>query len=97
MAPLLATLALDLILISPFIGAVCAIAWAIRALVKGELVSSGRFQRRRTIYRSANPIQFWIEIGLYGVTIMLLFALGLMFFPYAARFFHELARDVYRR
>jgi hypothetical protein len=88
-----ATLTLDLILISPFIAAVCAIVWAIRALVKGEVVSSGRFTRRRTIYRSANPIQFWIELGLYGVTIVVLLALGLMFFGDASRFFYELVRD----
>jgi hypothetical protein len=74
-----ATLTLALILISPFIGAACAIVWAIGALVKGDVVSSGRFSRRRTIYRSTNPIQFWTELGLYGVAIALLLALGLMF------------------
>jgi hypothetical protein len=95
MTPFFATLTLDLILVSPFIGAACAIVWAIRALVKGEVVSSGRFSRRRTIYRSVNPIQFWIELGLYGVTITLLLALGLMFFDDASRFFYELVRNVH--
>jgi hypothetical protein len=97
MTPFLATLALDLILISPFIGAACAIVWAIRALVKGEVVSYGRVVGRRTISRSANPIQFWMELGLYAVTIVFLLVLGLMFFPDAAHFFGELVRDVYQR
>lgn len=97
MTPFFATLVLDLILVSPLIGAACAIVLAIRALVKGEVVSSGRFSRRRTIYRSVNPIQFWIELGLYGVTITLLLALGVMFFADASRFFYELVRDVHSR
>jgi Zn-dependent protease len=94
MTPFVATLALELILISPFMGAACTIAWAIRALVTGEVVSYGRVLGRRTISRSANPIQFWMELGLYGVTVAVLLALGLMFFPDTTRFFHELVRDV---
>ena len=92
MTPFFATLVLGLILISPFVGAVCAIAWSIRALVTGKVVSFGRFMRRRTIVRAESPIQFWMELGLYGVTIVVLLAFGLMFFPDATRFFHELTR-----
>jgi hypothetical protein len=87
-----ATLALALIMVSPFIGAAFAIVWAIRALARGEVVSSGRFKRRRTIVRSANPIQFWMELALYGVTIVLLLALGVLFSGDARRFVHELVR-----
>jgi hypothetical protein len=92
MTPFFATLALELILISPFLGAACAIGWAIRALVTGEVVSYGRVLGRRTISRSANPVQFWMELALYGVTVVVLAALGLMFFPDATRFFYELTR-----
>jgi hypothetical protein len=92
-----ATLALVLILVSPFIGAACLIVWGTRALVRGEVVSSGRFQRRRTIVRSANPIQFWIELSLYGIAVVLLLALGFGFSHDASRFFSELMGDAYRR
>ena len=42
MTPFLVTLALDLILISPFIGAACLIVLATRALAEGEVNTSAR-------------------------------------------------------
>jgi hypothetical protein len=96
MSPLFATLTLDLILISPFIGAACVIVWGIRALVRGKLESYGRVVGRRTIGRFTNPIQFWVELSLYGVTTGVLLTLGFMFFGDASRVFHELVRGVRR-
>jgi hypothetical protein len=95
--PFFATLTLDLILISPFIGAVCVVIWGIRALVKGEVESYGRVVGRRTIVRSVNPIQFWVELSLYGVTTVAFLTLGFMFFNDASRFFYELVRDILGR
>ena len=94
MSPLFATLTLDLILISPFFGAACVIVGGIRALVRGKLESHGRVVGSRTIVRSTNPIQFWVELSLYGVTTGVFLTLGFMFFGDATRFFHELVRGV---
>jgi hypothetical protein len=40
---------------------------AIRALVKGEVIGGGGRTARRMITRSANPVQFWVEMGLHFV------------------------------
>ena len=73
----LAQLAINLILVVPLLAAVCAIFMAIRAVGKGEVASGGGKFRVRTIYRADNPIQFWIQIGLYCAAGIFLLLVGL--------------------
>ena len=74
----LAQLAINLIIVVPFLAGVCAIVMAIRAVVKGEVASGGGRYAVRMISRSVHPIHFWIEIGLYGAAGMFLVLLGLL-------------------
>jgi hypothetical protein len=73
-----AQLAIDLILVVPLLAGACAIFMAIRAVVKGEVAGGGGRYSVKTIYRSVNPIQFWIEIGLYCAAGIFLLLLGLL-------------------
>jgi hypothetical protein len=83
-------LVIDLIMGIPFLASGCAIVMAIRGVVKGKLRSSSRFGLMRTLHRSANANQFWIEIGLYCVSAIFLLLMGLMFFEHAPNWFYEL-------
>src|ERR1700693_4321693 len=83
-------LVIDVVMGIPFLASSCAIVMAIRGVVKGKLRSSSRFGPMRTLYRYANPIQFWIEIGLYCVSAIFLLLMGLMFFGRAPNWFYEL-------
>jgi hypothetical protein len=85
-----AQLVIDLIMVVPFLASTCAIVMAIRGVVKGKLRSSSRFYPMRTLYRSANPIQFWVEIGLYCASAIFLLLMGLLFFDHAPNWFYVL-------
>jgi hypothetical protein len=73
-----AQFAINLILVVPLFAACCAIFMMVRAVVKGVVASGGGRFRVRTIYRSINPIQFWMEICLYFATAIFLLLLGLL-------------------
>ena len=85
-----AQLAIDLILVVPFVASACAIFLATRAVLKGEVISTSRFLLKRKILSSVNPIQFWTEIGMYYLAAVFLLLLGLMFFNIAPAWFYEL-------
>jgi hypothetical protein len=84
------TAALVVIKTSPFIAAAFVAAMAMRAILKGELKSGGGRSCIRTIIRSSNPIQFWIEIGLYGVVATFFVLFGLLFCDHAPDWFRDL-------
>ena len=73
-----AQLAIDLVLVVPLLAAACAIFMAMRAVVKGEVAGGGGGYSVRTIYRSVNPTQFWIQIVLYCAAGIFLLLLGLL-------------------
>jgi len=73
-----AQLAINLILVVPFLAGVWAVVMGIRAVVKGEVASGGGRCPVRMISRSVHPIQFWIEIGLCDATGIFLLLLGLV-------------------
>jgi hypothetical protein len=82
--------AVDLIMFFPFAAAACAIAMSTRAVARGEVVTSSRMFARRTLRRSTNPIEFWIEIGLCCAAAIFLTLLGLLFSDHAPNWFYEL-------
>lgn len=84
-----AEFAINLIKSVPLIAAACAIAMAARAIWKGEVKSRTRVMSR-TIYRSVNPFQFWMEISLYCVAATFLALLGLLLFDRAPNWFLNL-------
>ena len=73
-------LALNLIAVFLFIVSAGITVIAIRAVMKGEVnYGGGGAAGIRTVFRSADPIYFWIQIGLHiGVAIFFVL-LGLMF------------------
>jgi hypothetical protein len=85
-----AQLAIDFIMCIPLLAASCVVVMAIRAVVKGQVIVSSKLFPRRKITRSANPIQFWVEIGLYFIAAVFLCLLGLLFFDVAPNWFYEL-------
>ncbi len=74
----------------PFAAAACAIAMTVRAVSRGQVVTSSRMFARRTLLRSANPIEFWLEIALYCLAAIFLMFLGLLFFDHAPDWFYRL-------
>jgi|GEM_PF-6961507 len=83
--PLLATL-----IAIPFAAAALLFVLAIRAVVRGQLLSKGRFLPARTIFRSAQPVQFWVEVALYCFFATFLLLLGLMWVGHDPRWFHQM-------
>jgi hypothetical protein len=90
-------LAIDVVKALPLLGAACAIAMASRAIVKGQVDTTGRMMPRRTVYRTTNPIRFWMEIGLYCATATFLLLLGLLLFDRAPNWFYEVMLHKSRR
>lgn len=84
-------LGLNLIKSSPFIGAICIIIKAIRVVMKGE-VETGRYFHR-TVFKSSNPVRFWMEICLYFIVAAFLVLISLQFYGYAPHWFKQLMSD----
>ena len=89
----LEVLALRLVTIFPLVAAACAVIMAARALVKGEVKTHSTRFPLRTITMAANPVEFWIEIGLYCVTVVVLTSLGLLFIGHAPHWLYEMVRN----
>ena len=85
-----AQLTIDLIMFFPFAAAACATGMSVRAVCRGQVVTSSRMFARRTLLRSANPIEFWMEIALYCLAATFLTLLGLLFFDHAPDWFYRL-------
>ena len=79
-----------LIIAVPFVAAGLLFVFAVRAVIRGQLISKGRFLRARTIFRSAEPVQFWTEVTLYCVCGTFLLLMGLMLAGYDPRWFHQM-------
>ena len=82
-----------LFMIFPLVAAACAVIMAARALVRGEVKTHSTRFPLRTITRAANPVEFWIEIGLYCVTAVVLTSLGLLFIGHAPHWLYEMVRN----
>jgi hypothetical protein len=74
----------------PFGAAALLFVLAMRAVIRGQLISKGRYLPARTILRSAQPIQFWLEVALYCVCGMFLLLMGLMWVGHDPRWFHQM-------
>lgn len=74
----------------PFVAAALLFVFAIRAVIRGQLITKGRFLRARTIFRSAQPVQFWLEVVLYCVCGTFLLLMGLMWVGHDPRWFHQI-------
>lgn len=74
----------------PFVAAAVLFVLAIRAVIRGQLISKGRFLPARTLFRSAQPIQFWLEVALYCVCGTFLLLMGSMWVGRDPRWFHEM-------
>lgn len=81
---------LDVIIAIPFVAAALLFVFAVRAVIRGQLISKGRFLRARTIIRSAQPVQFWFEVALYCVCGTFLLLMGLMWVGHDPRWFHQM-------
>ena len=74
----------------PFVSAALLFVLAIRAVIRGQLISKGRFLRARTIFRSTQPVQFWFEVALYCFCGTFLLLMGLMWVGHDPRWFHQM-------
>src|SRR5579862_8486857 len=89
----MSTFALTLIENIYFIAAALAVVMAVRALVRGEVRAGSTRFPTRTIYRQANPIQFWLELGLYAVVIIFLLMMGLFMHGLAPAWFVDILQQ----
>ncbi len=86
----LSRLLLATIIAVPFVAAALLFVLVMRAVIRGQLESSGRYLPARTICRSAQPIQFWFEVALYCFCGTFLLLMGLMWIGHDPRWFHEM-------
>ncbi|HEV2298701.1 MAG TPA: hypothetical protein VGR72_09320 [Candidatus Acidoferrales bacterium] len=81
---------LDIIIAVPFVAAGLLFVFAVRAVIRGHLITKGRFLQARTILRSAQPFQFWTEVALYCLCGAFLLLMGLMWVGHDPRWFHQM-------
>ena len=74
----------------PFLSAALLFVLAIRAVIRGQLISKGRYLPARVIFRSAQPVQFWLELALYCICGAFLLLMGLMWVGHDPRWFHQI-------
>lgn len=91
MPPWAADALLNLILISPFIGAAIVVFRMARAFHGGEVLA-GKGSRRNLSKVSA-PGQFWFEMALHLVVAVFLFLIGLSFTDYSPQWLEAWMRS----
>jgi len=84
------TILFGLVILVPFAASATTIILAVRALMRGQLVTKGRYLPARTIFRAIQSVQFWPEIILYLFCGTFLLLLGLMLVGHDPRWFHEI-------
>jgi hypothetical protein len=84
------TILFGLVILVPLVASATTIILAVRALMRGQLVTKGRYLPARTIFCATQPVQFWSEIMLYLFCGAFLPLLGLMLVGHDPRWFHEI-------
>lgn len=74
----------------PFVSAALLFVFAIRGVIRGQLTTKGRYLPARAIFRSAQPVQFWLEVSLYCLCGTFLLLMGLMWVGHDPRWFHQM-------